>query len=118
MNRVELLDFANDEKKQFIKHTGSNEPIIVVNRGNGNSAYKLNYAYVDGIRSYLVENHLICVKYGAQKTKPELLQLYNNIIQSLNYEKTNEFINLYFGNNAINTTELNYILPIYISSVP
>jgi hypothetical protein len=58
------------------------------------------------------------VKYCAQKTKPELLELYNNIIQSLNNEKTTEFINLYFGNNAINTTELNYILPIYITSTP
>lgn len=57
-NRVELMDFANDDKKQYIEHPGSNEPIIVVNRGNGNSAYKLNYAYIDGKRPYLVENHL------------------------------------------------------------
>jgi len=27
--------------------------------------------------------------------------------------KTNEFIELYFGNNAINTTELQNILPIF-----
>ena len=29
------------------------------------------------------------------------------------YSKTNEFIELYFGNNAINTTELQHILPIF-----
>jgi hypothetical protein len=40
--------------------------------------------------------------------------LYNQIIQSLTNEKTEQFIQLYFGNNAINTTELREILPIYI----
>jgi hypothetical protein len=39
---------------------------------------------------------------------------YNKIISSLNDKKTNEFINNYFGNNAINTTELNHIIPIYL----
>jgi hypothetical protein len=39
--------------------------------------------------------------------------MYNKVIKSLNDKRTQEFINLYFGNNAINTTELNYILPIY-----
>ena len=39
--------------------------------------------------------------------------MYNNIIKSLQNEKTIEFIKLYFGNNAINTTELCEILPIY-----
>ena len=34
---------------------------------------------------------------------------YNKIISSLNDKKTNEFINNYFGNNAINTTELNHM---------
>ena len=38
----------------------------------------------------------------------------SNLIRSLNNKKTAEFIGLYFGNNAINTTELNCILPIYI----
>ena len=30
-----------------------------------------------------------------------------------NSDKTKEFIELYFGNNAINTTELKQIMPIY-----
>jgi hypothetical protein len=34
-------------------------------------------------------------------------------MRSLENEKTIQFIKLYFGNNAINTTELNHILPIY-----
>ena len=43
-----------------------------------------------------------------------LIILYEKIIKSFENEKTKEFINLYFGNNAINTTEINYMLPIFI----
>jgi hypothetical protein len=42
-----------------------------------------------------------------------LLEKYKAIINSLNDKRTQDFIKIYFGNNAINTTELNYILPVY-----
>ena len=112
-SKLVVKEYANKEKKNYIDKPGSTNVILVINRGYGVGDYQFHYCVIDVDYPYLVENHLICVKYGAQKTKPELLQLYNKIIQSLNHEKTNEFINLYFGNNAINTTELNYILPIY-----
>ena len=112
-SKLVVKEYTNKEKKNYIDKPGSNDVILVINRGYGVGDYQFHYCVIDVDYPYLVENHLICVKYGAQKTKPELLQLYNKIIQSLNHEKTNEFINLYFGNNAINTTELNYILPIY-----
>ena len=38
---------------------------------------------------------------------------FKKILESFTKDKTTKFIELYFGNNAINTTELNYILPIY-----
>jgi hypothetical protein len=117
-SKLVVKEYTNKEKKNYIDKKGSTDVILVINRGYGVGDYQFHYCVIDVDYPYLVENHLICVKYGAQKTKPELLQLYNKVIQSLNHEKTNEFINLYFGNNAINTTELNYILPIYISSVP
>jgi|Laugresbdmm110sd_1035091.scaffolds.fasta_scaffold418701_1 hypothetical protein len=54
-----------------------------------------------------------CEKLGItkckSKNKGELIELINNNQQ----HKTQEFIKLYFGNNAINTTELCEILPIY-----
>jgi type I restriction-modification system DNA methylase subunit len=112
-SKLVVKEYANKEKKNYIDKPGLTDVILVINRGYGVGDYHFNYCMIDVDYPYLVENHLICVKYGAQKTKPELLELYNKIIQSLNHEKTNEFINLYFGNNAINTTELNYILPIY-----
>jgi type I restriction-modification system DNA methylase subunit len=113
-SKLVVKEYSNKDKKNYIDKAGSTDVILVINRGYGVGDYQFHYCVIDVDYPYLVENHLICVKYGAQKTKPELLQLYNKIIQSLNHEKTSEFINLYFGNNAINTTELNYILPIYL----
>ena len=112
-SKLVVKEYSNKEKKNYIDKPGSTDVILVINRGYGVGDYHFNYCVIDVDYPYLVENHLICVKYGAQKTKPELLELYNKVIQSLNHEKTTKFINLYFGNNAINTTELNYILPIY-----
>ena len=111
-----VKEYSNKEKKNYIDKPGSTDVILVINRGYGVGDYHFNYCIIDVDYPYLVENHLICVKYGAQKTKPELLELYNKVIESLNNKKTTEFINLYFGNNAINTTELNYILPIYFTA--
>lgn len=112
-SKLIVKEYTNKEKKNYIDKLGSTDVILVINRGYGVGDYHFNYCIIDVEYPYLVENHLICVKYGSKNTKIELLELYNKIIQSLNNEKTTEFINLYFGNNAINTTELNYILPIY-----
>ena len=64
-------------------------------------------------KEYLVENHLICIKSKEKRSNEELRECYTKIINSFENEKTKKFIGLYFGNNAINTAELNEILPIY-----
>ena len=64
----------------------------------------------------IIENHLICIEYLSLKEelpRKELIDKYNKIINSLKDKRTQEFIDVYFGNNAINTTELNSVLPIY-----
>jgi hypothetical protein len=67
------------------------------------------------IHPYLIENHVIAIRIrGTTPPRDVLLERYNKVIQSFSNEKTKTFINLYFGNNAINTTELKYVLPIYL----
>lgn len=105
--------YKNNEKKNYINKEGINDIVLVINRGYGIGEYKFNYCLIDVNYKYLIENHLIIIKYLNNISKIELLELYNKIIVSLSNEKTKEFIKIYFGNNAINTTELNYILPIY-----
>ena len=105
--------YVNKDKKNFIEKKGETIPILVINRGYGVGGYSFEYCLIEGEFEYLIENHLICIKYTKQVNNNELIELYKKIIKSLGDKRTEKFINLYFGNNAINTTELNYMLPIY-----
>ena len=113
-NELTMKKYKNIEKLNFINKDGINKPTLVINRGYGVGAYKFQYCLIKGGFDYLIENHLICINHMNSITNDELISLYESIINSLENEKTKLFIKLYFGNNAINTTELNYILPIYI----
>ena len=115
-NKLSIKAYKNGDKKNYIDKPGTNRPMIVINRGYGVGEYKFNYCLINECGSYLVENHLICIEYNNESKNIEnleLIKMYEKIIKSLKDERTQEFIKLYLGNNAINTTELNYILPIY-----
>lgn len=86
---------------------------LVINRGYGNAEYKLNYALIDCLDEYYLENHVLGIKYNGELSKEGQLIRYNDIILSLNNKKTHDFISMCMGNNAMNTTELEYLLPIF-----
>ena len=124
--------YTNTTKKNYINKKGSDEPLLVVNRGYGVGTYNFEYALINCgfheghllyIKEYLIENHLICIKYTAGDADADVLTTYDDdvladkyiqIFRSFSDERTKEFIKLYFGNSAINTTELSNILPIYL----
>ena len=112
-NTLQPQRYTNTEKKNYIQRKGNDEPVLLINRGYGVGKYNFTYCLLEGGFEYLIENHLICIQYTKNIKKNELIDKYNLIIKSLRNEKTKEFIRLYFGNNAINTTELCNILPIY-----
>ena len=89
--------------------------LLVVNRGYGKGKYKFSYCLIDTEKEYLVENHLICIKSLEELERNVLLEKYKLIINSLKSEKTKSFIELYCGNNALNTKELAEVVPIYIN---
>jgi tRNA1(Val) A37 N6-methylase TrmN6 len=111
-NKLELKQFKNDEKKQYINRDGRIDPILVVNRGNGNSAYKLNYAIINK-GPFLIENHLNEIYSPKKINKDSLLRLYEKIIKSFENPKTKKFIEIFLGNNGLSKTELETIFPIY-----
>jgi type I restriction-modification system DNA methylase subunit len=132
-NKIEIIKYANTDKKNYINKKGVSEPLLVINRGYGVGNYNFEYSLIncddttDYIREYLIENHLICIKYvgavGTVGTEGEgedgevgedIINKYKQLYESFNDERTAEFIKLYFGNNAINATELSNILPIYL----
>ena len=102
-----------EEKRNYINRPGDTDILLVLNRGYGVGKYNFDYCLIDIDKEYLIENHLICIKYTKPIEKKELIELYQKIMKSFDEEKTKEFVKLYFGNNAINTTELCEILPIY-----
>jgi len=120
-NKLIQKRYKNEQKKNFIdkKDTKDKKDILlVINRGYGIGKYTFDYCLIDVDYDYLIENHLICIRYNKQLndiSDNELKILYNKIIKSFNDDRTKKFISLYIGNNAINTVELNYILPIYIT---
>jgi adenine-specific DNA-methyltransferase len=113
-NKLKLTKFKNVEKGQYIQIEGSVEPVIVVNRGNGNAKYNFKYSLIDITRPFIIENHLNVIYSQEKKTKTELIQMYNMILTSFQNSKTKAFIELFFGNNGLSKTELETVLPIYL----
>jgi adenine-specific DNA-methyltransferase len=104
---IVLKTFSNPEKKAFINlPNAKTEPAIVVNRGNGNTAYSLTYAFIDGSQPYFTENHLNVIQ---KDTNPD----YPRILRSLQDPRTTEFLKLFIGNGGLSKTELENFLPIY-----
>jgi adenine-specific DNA-methyltransferase len=119
-NKLIYKKYSNDQKKNHILKEGITEPLLIINRGYGVGNYNFEYCLIsnefyENCEKYLIENHLICIRHITENNKELLIKKYEKIINSLNDNRTRQFIKLYFGNNAINTTELNYILPIYYS---
>jgi adenine-specific DNA-methyltransferase len=109
------FEFKNKDKKQYINKPGLTEPILVLNRGYGKGKYSFNYCVINVDYPYLIENHLIQIKYnGKLESKDVIIKELNKLIKSFNNKKTKEFIDIFFANNAINITELNEILPIWV----
>jgi hypothetical protein len=111
-NTLIIKKYNNEEKKNYIDKPGITRPMIVINRGYGVGEYNFNYCLIDET-NYLIENHLICIECKNDLPHDQLIDAYKKLMLSLRDERTLTFIDIYFGNNAINTTELNHILPIY-----
>lgn len=78
----------------------------------------LNYGYgatSSSSAGYLIENHLICITFANsdKDSATTTTAAFERVIRSFQDSRTQEFISCYFGNSAMNATELNYMLPIY-----
>ena len=119
----ELILKKNKPNKSGIKHNyidienttikTYDKPTLITSRGYGVGTYSFDYCIVDLGENYVLENHIIAIKPKNDMNREELLTAYERIITSFNDERTKKFVSLYFGNSAINATELQYILPIY-----
>jgi hypothetical protein len=117
-HKIKLTTFKNEEKHQYIKREGRTDTVLAVKRGHGNSAYKLNYALIDmtslNNRPYLCENHINEI-YPVRDDikKGDASALFIKIMKSFENPKTQQFIDLFLGNNGLSKTELETLFPIY-----
>ena len=130
-NTLGMSQYKNPTKKNYITKEGISGPLLVLNRGYGKGSYKFDYCLIDITIPYLIENHLICIidtsttvnndndsthnENSNENTNELLIHKYNELIHSWNNEKTQKFVKLYFGNNAINTTELKHVVPMFMT---
>lgn len=109
--------FRNKDKKNYLKESGKKpqqkpyqKPVLLLNRGYGTGKYQFQHAIVGNeITNYLVENHVMVIE-------KEQAPNYQAIQTSFQNPKTSRFIELFFGNNAVNVQELSDVLPIYFSA--
>ena len=113
-NSLEMVKYKDPTKLNYIMKEGITGVTLVINRGYGKGKYTFSYALIDLDTPYLIENHLITIRTRVTLPKEVLLKRYQKIIDSFCHENTGKFVEVYFGNNAINTTELKYVLPIYV----
>ena len=122
-NEFNIVNFKNEQKKQYILTNGYTEhftePCIAITRGYGNSDYKFNYALINSKenKKYVLENHILWIRYkniiNNDKDKNKVINKLKKIMKSFDNPKTKEYIETFSGNNALNTKELQFILPIY-----
>ena len=110
-NTLTMKTYKNPHKKNFIDKDGDTGEILLINRGYGVSNYNFEYYLLNCENEYLIENHLIYIK--SLNPNGNNIEDLKKIVSSLSNDKTKNFIELYCSNNALNTTELKYILPIY-----
>lgn len=107
-----VLGGLKEPKKQYIKDF-KRQPLsgktILINRGYGNAAYKIT-AVVADYPAYYAENHVNVIR----PTTPEASAKIENVLESLQCEKTSQFIQYFVGNGALSKTELENCLPIWL----
>ena len=99
-------------KKQYITGFGKDAlsgESILINRGYGNTTYRLDCVLVD-LPEYYAENHVNVVRPVTEHAKTIVKKVYD----SLNENKTADFIRMFAGNNALSKSEIEGCVPIWL----
>ncbi len=107
-----VLGGIKEPKKQYIKgfkRTPLSGKTILINRGYGNTAYKIT-AVLAEYPTYYAENHVNVI----QPMTTEAIANIDEVLKSLQDEKTSQFIRYFVGNGALSKTEIERCLPIWL----
>lgn len=99
-------------KKQYIqgfKRPALSGKTILINRGYGNTKYKLIAVLAD-YPQYYAENHVNVIRPHTEDAKKQIDRVY----RSLRDPRTTRFIEFFVGNGALSKTEIETCLPIWL----
>jgi adenine-specific DNA-methyltransferase len=111
--KLVLDNIKSKEKKQYIKDfnkTPITGKAILVNRGYGNIDYKFNFVIVD-LKEYFAENHVNMILPKTKKAEKNL----EIVKKSFEDERSKEFLQKFIGNGAMSKTEIEKVMPIFVS---
>lgn len=103
-----------EHKKQYIDIDREKiyPPIVLVNRGYGNSAYRLNPALIEDYeQGFFVENHINVLYPFNENGRKNLKKVYAYLCGT----DCQEYIKKFTGNGAMSKTEIQYLLPICLT---
>jgi hypothetical protein len=96
-------------KSRLVPKTPIKDPTILVTRGHGNN-YKFNFVLVKD-REFYAENHVNMIVAKTEDAKKKI----DSVMKSLNDPRTTKFVQEFVGNGAMSATELQNVLPIFLS---
>lgn len=111
-NKKEREEYTTPDgkvKSRLVPKTPIKEPTILVTRGHGNN-YKFNFVLVKG-KEFYAENHVNMILAKTEEAKKKV----DDVVRSLNDPRTLKFVEEFLGNGAMSATELQNVLPIFIS---
>jgi hypothetical protein len=104
----------SEKKRQYIKDFAKEPligPLFLVNRGHGNASYNFNYVFMpESSGKFYAENH-VNVIYPVDATAKGKVGV---LAKSFKDERTKKFLEYFVGNGSLNSTELEYVLPIFL----
>jgi adenine-specific DNA-methyltransferase len=108
VSKNDKKQYIKIEKKELIKG-----PVILMNRGYGNTSYDPNIMFVEDTipghpDGFYVENHLNIIYPTTDETKGTIKRVY----EYLTSEDNIAYIKMFTGNGAMSKTEIETLLPI------
>jgi adenine-specific DNA-methyltransferase len=102
-------------KKQYVKGLKKptiNSPVILVERGFGNS-FSFSAIMITDMNDFYAENHVNVIRASASLPVSEQKEKLEYIMKSLKDPRTRRFLELFMGNGMLSASDLNNVLPIF-----
>lgn len=102
-------------KKQYVKGLTKptiNSPVILVERGFGNS-FSFSAVMITDINDFYAENHVNVIRASDSLSVSQQKEKLEYVMKSFKDLRTRKFLELFMGNGMLSASDLNNVLPIF-----